>query len=184
MKQLEKMEERLPAALQNKGTAWAVLILCVLAAVFGMGGAQLRLEQKTVKNQYEQRVNPEFSARAEAAQNLLKLCDKLHFADTDALEDALDAFDEAVGPARSAADLELEKQINVLGKALEQPAKEAGKQELLEHQLAEFESRGRIAQYELEEYNHSAEKFNQELADFPASLIRLVWGIEKLEYCV
>lgn len=174
----------MPSALQKRSTAWVVLILCALLALFGMGGVKLRAAYKVVANQYEQRVDPEFAARAEAAQNILKLADKLNESNTEELENALDSFDAAEGPARSTADLEVEKAVNDLSESLKEKAQNANKRELLSHQLAEFESRGRIAQYELEEYNQNAEKFNQKLKSFPASVIRLVWNIEKLEYCV
>lgn len=186
----EKLEAKLPGALQKQGTAVAVLIVLILASVFGIGGAKLRFAREEAANVYYERMEGELDARVAVAQNLLTLAEKLaeseELAGKAELEGLLSQQEQQPqGPSeKSLADLNLEKAVNQLGEALAEPAEAAGKTDMLNRQLAEFESHGRVFGNELEAYNEQAEACNKRLHSFPAMLIRLVWGIQEVELCI
>lgn len=187
----EKLEAKLPGALQKRGTALAVLAVLILASVFGIGGVKLRAAREAAANVYYERMEGELDARASVGQNLLTLAEKLPggegLAGKAEVEAALSQREllQQEGPAaKSLADLTLEKAVNQLGEAMAEPAEAAGKTDMLNRQLAEFESHGRVFGSELEAYNEQAEACNKRLHSFPAMLIRLIWGIQEVELCV
>ena len=188
MKALEKLENQLPSVFKKRGTAVLVLVLLVLLSVFGIGGVKLRSAQKPLEKVFAERLEPELEARAAAAHNLLTLAENLsakeNFPGMTEMQTALKNREKSKEPAeRCLADLEIEKAVNQLGDALQEPAQQAGKQELLNRQLAEFESKGRVVSHELKDYNQQAEEFNQKLNAFPASLIGLVGGVREVDLC-
>ncbi len=188
---LEKLETKLPGALQKRGTALAVAAGLALVSVFGIGGLKLRSARGPVADVYYDRMEAELDARADIGRNLLVLAAKLPGGEDAAgkaeLEKALENWEasQQEGPsAKSLADLELEETVNQLGESLAKPAEEAGKTDMLNRQLAEFESHGNVFGHELEAYNEQAKAYNDRLHSFPAMLIRVIWGIQEVDLCV
>lgn len=186
MKNLGEFEQKLPQNLRQRSTATLVLVVAVLAGVFGVGGAKLKgyetkVEQSFSTGMYS--ISADLDARLDAAANLVSMANRVSGADAQSIEavnKAIATVNAAETPAQKA---EADRALAVLVDALYDQAKplaDSATADLLAGQLAEFNSRGTIINNN--DYNFDAEIFNDDATAFPANLIGLVWGVDPLEY--
>lgn len=180
-----------PTGLKKRGTALAIALLMILAAVFGIGGAKLRIKGSGVTAAFTKgkgEIDSHFSQRLDIGYNLLTLADTMpelaEQAGVSSLADALDAAKKAEGPAgRYAADQALTAAVEEFETTFQSAGLPAEKENLMYGQLADLNSSGQILRGEVAKYNQKAEQFNRLLDSFPASLLARLWGVKEAELC-
>ena len=181
-----KLEQLLPAPLKKKAVAVSAAVLLAAGSVLGIGGAKLAAYESSTATAFSSgmySVAADLDARLNAAANLVTVAQKVAGLDAgavEAVEQAIQAVNEAAGPAaKAAADEALAGAVNELYDQAVALA-DAGQYDLLAGELAEFNSRGNTIRNN--DYNTKARQFNETLSGQPAKLIAALWGIEEAEY--
>lgn len=186
MKRICKLEQLLPAGLRRRATAASLTAIMALASVFGIGGAKLKGYESSVAKRFsvgEYSIAADLNGRLDAAANLISHAQRVDGVSEQALTQAQNAIrgvQKASGPAATArADKLLAAALNDL---YDEASGLAGQIEwdLMAGQLSEFDSKGVVIHNN--DYNFSAEQFNQDSGSFPANLIGLLWGVDEAEY--
>lgn len=188
---LARFEESLPAALKKRAVAAAFLVVMLLAAVFGLGGAKLTAWQRETESlylngdgsSYDTGIVDELSAAVSAAQSITDLC-AAQLGEEDAGVAAARAAIEQCrsvtgGPASACeANEALQSAVSYLYNAVRHGMDGTAGQ-ALQGQWSDFTAHQDIMARS--GYNWAAEEYNRVLGGFPANLIGALWGAEELE---
>lgn len=186
MKQLAKLEQKLPAALKKAGVPQIAALVLLAVSVFGIGGAKLAGYYNSTMEGFrsgQYSITADLDQRVSAAANVVTVAKKIPGVDAELLraaENAVDAFSTPMGPADAwAANETLDAAVEALYDAA-LPLAGADQKDLLGEQHSEFMSRGTILRNS--SYNEQAEQFNRDRGSFPANLIGALWGVNEAEY--
>ncbi len=191
---LAALEGKLPAVLQKRSVACALLAVMVLTGVFGIGGAKLRAYRSSTEmlyvmaaDRYGVSIVDELDAALSAAQSITDLCaaqlgeeDAGVAAAREAIALRRDGLDGAGPAAAYRANLALQSAIGYLYNAVRHeidPSDTAG--QALQGQWSDFTAhQERITR---SGYNEAAAEYNRAAGAFPANLIGALWGAGKVE---
>lgn len=177
--------------LNNRRFACAVLVVCVLGSVVGLGGNSLAAQRREAVRVFNEGVDTSFAVRFSMDAYLENCADyartmaeefRLHVDGNDenaakALELAAQVAQEEEMTARRAAYESLRGVVETLYTDF-QGVSEADSQAFLR---AYSNFQGEVSKLGYDEYHAVAEKFNQAREGFPAGAVASIWGLEPLD---
>lgn len=183
---LGEAESRLPAPARKRPFANAVLGLAIVLAVFGIGGARLKarqgavLRQYTATNQYNQGIQNDLAALADAAASFIRLAGSA--CGEDAVQEAQAALD-----AWNAADSDPTSQYvaehrlySALDDVYNAYVREHDLTPDAKERLEQLFTTAASAQATIDRaggaYNEAARDYNALAAGFPANIVGALWG--------
>lgn len=183
---LGEAESKLPAPARKRPFANILLVAAILVSVFGIGGARLKaqqsavLKQYAVTNQYNQGIQNDLAALADASASFINIagsaCGK------DAVQEAqaaLDAWNAAAGDPASqyAAEHRLYSAVDgVYNTCVREHDLSPDAKERLEELYATVVSAQAVIDREGAAYNGEARAYNDLAESFPANIVGAVWG--------
>ena len=188
---LGEVETKLPAPAKKRGVAACVLALCVLVSVFGIGGNALKSQYRaicdtyTATDKYGHGIQQDFDTQADAAANLIRLCEPVLGSDNDAVfsaNAALDAWNTsaqengAQPPVQYAANKQLYSAVDALYAVGSAKASGDAKRQM-DTQYDAFVSAQATLERAAAAYNQQADAYNKKTAAFPANVISGLWGV-------
>ena len=156
---LAVLENRLPAALRNRGAALALSIVVMLAAFFGLGGAKLKAKYNSASQWFSYGV---------AADNGYTLNEELLTRLNTSTMHALYQTNEALGAA-----------IDQLYAKLQEQAADPMKMGAVQGQYGQFNSAQTILSNL--NYNQAVTAYQNDTSGFPATLLKDLFGIKEVE---
>ena len=137
MKQLAKLEQKLPAALKKAGVPQIAALVLLAVSVFGIGGAKLAGYYSSTMagfNSGKYSITADLDQRVSAAANVVTVAKKIAGVDEallTAAEDAVNALSEPLGPADTcAANETLDAAVEALYDAQIAPLEGGGTREV------------------------------------------------------
>lgn len=188
---LGEVETKLPAPAKKRPVAAGVLALCVLVSVFGIGGNALKSQYRavcdsyTATDKYGHGIQQDFATQADAAANLIRLCEPVLGSDNDAVFTAADTLgawntsveeDGAQPPVQYAVNKHLYSAVDALYAAGSAKASGDVKRQM-DTQYDAFVSAQATIERAAAAYNQQADAYNQQAAAFPANVISTLWGV-------
>ena len=188
---LGEVETKLPAPAKKRPVAAGVLALCVLVSVFGIGGSALKSQYRavcdtyTATDKYGHGIQQDFDTQADAAANLIRLCEPVLGSDNDAVfsaNAALDAWNTsaqengAQPPVQYAANKQLYSAVDALYAVGSAKASGDAKRQM-DTQYDAFVSAQATLERAAAAYNQQADAYNNKTAAFPANVISVLWGV-------
>ena len=188
---LGEVETKLPAPAKKRPVAAGVLALCVLVSVFGIGGSALKSQYRavcdtyTATDKYGHGIQQDFDTQADAAANLIRLCEPVLGSDNDAVfsaNAALDAWNTsaqengAQPPVQYAANKQLYSAVDALYAEGSAKADSNAKRQM-DTQYDAFVSAQATIERAAAAYNQQADAYNKQAAVFPANVISGLWGV-------
>ena len=183
---LGEVESKLPAPARKRPLANIVLGVAILVSVFGIGGAQLKgrqnavLAQYNATNEYDQGIQNDLAAQANAAASLVRQAQKVLGEDNDAAAGVQAVVDRLQQPPADPADAHAANQALFSAvDGLYQTAKDRASGETLdriEELYAEFTSRQATIDRAAGAYNQAARDYNAMAGGFPANLVGALGG--------
>lgn len=186
---LGQIESKLPAPARKKSVAAVAAAALALLSVFGIGGLKLRGARAaaaavyTQADEYGNTIGSDLAAGADAAASLIRLGGRILGEDAAEVTDAAAQLD-----AWNATPAEPDKQydqFSSLVRAVEDLYLAAGRRAdddqdaQLDALFAELTSRQDIvAHTAADTYNPAAARYNGTAAEFPASVIGALWGLD------
>lgn len=193
---LGEAETKLPASAKKRPVAVAVLAAAVVLSVFGIGGVQLKgLYRDTTEiytsqvDDYGHGIQPDFTAQADAAANILRLCEPILGSEDDAVftaTGALGAWNTSVledGP-QPRIQYQLNRNLYDAVDTLYSVGRDklAGDdQRKLDAQYDAFVSAQATLDRATAAYNKEAAAYNKTASSFPANLISGLWGVGEVQ---
>ena len=184
-----QVETKLPAPAKKRSTASFFLVVLALLSVFGIGGAKLKGQYKTVQAAYTQQdrhgnsIQNDLTASADYAASLIRQCETVLPADTLSLTEARQALADwnALTSADPAAQYTANLRLYNAADALHADASRAGGSPAIEDLYDSLVSVQSIIDREGADYNTTAERYNATVSAFPANVIGAVWGAGQAE---
>lgn len=188
---LGEVETKLPAPAKKRPVAAGVLALCVLVSVFGIGGSALKSQYRAVcdtyiaTDKYGHGIQQDFDTQADAAANLIRLCEPVLGSDNDAVFSATAALDTwntsaqengAQPPVQYAANKQLYSAVDTLYATGSAKAGSDAKRQM-DTQYDAFVSAQATVERAAAAYNQQAAAYNKKAAAFPANVISALWGV-------
>ena len=188
---LGEAETKLPAPAKKRPVAAGVLALCVLVSVFGIGGNALKSQYRavcgtyTATDKYGHGIQQDFDTQADAAANLIRLCEPVLGSDNGAVFSAAAALDAwntsaqengAEPSVQYAANKQLYSAVDALYAEGSAKADSDVKRQM-DNQYDAFVSAQATIERAAAAYNQQADAYNKKAAAFPANVISALWGV-------
>ena len=183
---LGEIESKLPAPARKRPAANIVLGAAIVLAVFGIGGGRLKaqqnavLRQYTATNQYNQGIQNDLAAQANAAASLVRQAQKVLGESNDAVAEVQAVVDRLQQPPKDPADAHAVNQAlySAVDGLYQTARSHAGGETLdrIEELYAEFVSRQATIDRAAGAYNTAARDYNAMAGSFPANLVGALWG--------
>ena len=172
---LAVLENRLPAALRNRGAALALSIVVMLAAFFGLGGAKLKAKYNSASQWFSYGV-----AAAQTALDDFSAC--LDAVQADGSKQDLTSLPYYQGSTMHAlyqANEALGAAIDQLYAKLQEQAENPMKMGAVQGQYGQFNSAQTILSNL--NYNQAVTAYQNDTSGFPATLLKGLFGIKEVE---
>ena len=183
---LGEAESKLPAPARRRPFANLVLGVAILVSVFGIGGAQLKgqqsavLRQYTAANEYNQGIQNDMAALADASASFINIAGTACGEDTvREARAALDAWNAAASDPASqyVAEHRLYNAVDgVYNTYVREHALSADAKDRLEQLYATILSAQATIDRAGGAYNQAARAYNATAGSFPANLVGALWG--------
>ena len=159
--------------------------------VLGIGGSALKSQYRavcdtyTATDKYGHGIQQDFDTQADAAANLIRLCEPVLGSDNDAVFSAAAALDAwntsaqengAQPPVQYAANKQLYSAVDALYATGSAKASGDAKRQM-DTQYDAFVSAQATVERAAAAYNQQADAYNKQAAAFPANVISALWGV-------
>ncbi|MEG1010466.1 MAG: hypothetical protein RR951_01690 [Ruthenibacterium sp.] len=165
---------------ENRKLAWAALALVVIASVLGIGGAKIKGLGREAEQFYNANMASDMVMRTNAAKAIVQVGESaLDQGDTSlkAAQGALKAMEKAGTPKEIfAANADLTSSIGMLYETLHKTVN-TNVGSVLKGQWEEFGSRQNIMNNQMGDYTKTAQRAQEAVSGFPASLIAKLVGM-------
>ncbi len=200
-KRLAGLEQALPAALRQQGTALVLAVVIMVVSVFGFGGAKLRAKYNEAKSWYSVGVeadngytlSDQLNERAYTAANVITTAintDGLGAQSSEviAAQQALDTFEDCRARADEgdcgmsemyAANAALDSAIDLLYAKMQELAADPFNMGAVQTQYGRFNSAGTIIG--ALHYNEEVAEYNNETDGVLAGVLGALFGVEEVE---
>lgn len=177
---------------KNRKVAWAVLTLCVVVSIVGMGGGNLAAQRRDVLRVFNAGIDDSFAVRfsmdaylencAEYARTMAEEY-RLHVGSDNAATGNVLELASMIGDGddldnRHSAYKALRDEVEKLYTDFHAAVISETDQSLFDHAYTNFQ--GEVSKIEYDEYHVLAEKFNRQREGFPASVVSALLGVKPL----